>query len=429
MFVDKVVVQVKAGDGGDGRVNFRHEKYVNKGGPDGGDGGRGGNVILQADANRNTLIDFRFKQELVAESGGPGSKQKMHGKNGEDLIVLVPVGTMVFDGEELIGDLTKVGQQLVVARGGQGGFGNAHFISSVRQAPKVAEVGEKGEAHELTMELKLLADVGLIGLPNAGKSTFLSIVSNARPEIADYPFTTLIPNLGVAKIDEDSLLIADIPGLIEGASQGKGLGDEFLRHVERTGVLLHLVDIYNEDVPGAYTTIRHELEEYSSELIERPEIVLLTKIEGFPKDDVKAKRVALEKVTTKGTPVLAISAAAHMGVEQALRLAREAVVQARKDSLIESDETDEDAIPVIELPQKIRQDAWRVSRVDENTFRVVGRKIESFASRTNFENEHGVDRLRDIMRKMGIMRELEHQGIKHEDRILIGRIDLYTLEY
>ncbi|TWP07918.1 GTPase ObgE [TM7 phylum sp. oral taxon 350] len=243
MFVDVAKVFVKAGRGGDGIVSFRHEIYIDKGGPNGGDGGRGGDVIFKATENLNTLLDFRYKPELKAENGANGGKQNKHGKSGENLIVKVPVGTIVRRNGDIIADLTENNQEVVIAIGGRGGFGNAHFKSSVRQVPRIAELGEPGEEFEAELELKLLADVGLIGFPNAGKSTFLSVISNAKPEIANYEFTTLTPNLGVADVDQDSILIADIPGLIEGASKGKGLGDAFLRHVERTAVFAFLFQL------------------------------------------------------------------------------------------------------------------------------------------------------------------------------------------
>ena len=259
MFADTAKVIVTAGKGGDGAVSFRREIYVDKGGPDGGNGGKGGDVVFMATTGENTLLDFRYQPNLKAQDGGAGAKRDKHGRNGDDLIVKVPIGTIVKRGGEIIADLARDGQQVVVAKGGDGGFGNAHFKSSIRQTPRMAELGEVGDAFEADLELKLLADVGLIGFPNAGKSTFLSVVSNARPEIADYAFTTLTPNLGVAKVDDGTLLIADIPGLIEGASEGKGLGDDFLRHVERTAVLLHLIDAYSNDVAASYNTIRSEL--------------------------------------------------------------------------------------------------------------------------------------------------------------------------
>lgn len=417
MFVDKVLVQVKAGNGGDGAVSFRHEKFVEKGGPDGGNGGKGGNVVLVADQNQNTLVKFRYKQELTAENGTPGSKRQRHGKKGADLLVQVPVGTQVYEGDKLLADLVEPGQQAIIARGGDGGFGNAHFKSSTRQAPQVAEVGEKGEQKDLILELKLLADVGLVGLPNAGKSTFLSVVSNAKPEIGDYPFTTLTPNLGVADIDDTSLLIADIPGLIEGASEGKGLGDAFLRHVERTEVLIHLIDIYDDDVAKSFKTINNELASYSKKLAKSPQVVALTKIDGLPEDGIKQKLDSLKKVLPKGTPAYTISAQAHIGIKDVLRKAAEMVQKARAKRPVESPDT---GLPIISLNAEQTALAWKVQKQDGH-FTVTGTKIEKFAARTNFSTEPGIRRLKDIMRKMGIMHELERQRIQPGDTIVIGR--------
>jgi GTPase len=315
------------------------------------------------------LIDFRYKQELSAQNGTPGAHRKQRGKNGEDLFVKVPVGTQVYDEGNLIADLTVAGQQAVIARGGDGGYGNAHFKSSTRQAPKVAELGEKGDEKELTLELKLLADVGLVGFPNAGKSTFLSVVSNAKPEIGDYPFTTLIPNLGVADIDNTSLLIADIPGLIEGASTGKGLGDEFLRHVERTQVLLHLIDIYEKDVAQAYKTITGELEAYSKLLAKRPQIVVLTKIEGLPEDGIAQQIKQLKTVVPAKTPIFATSSQAHIGTTELLRQANVMVEAARKKAAKVKKE--EDTLPVVSLDPSAAALAWRVQRKD-GAFVVTG---------------------------------------------------------
>ena len=295
MFVDTAKVTVTAGKGGDGAVSFRHEIFVDKGGPDGGDGGKGGDVVFVATEQLNTLLKFRYQPKLKAENGVAGSKRKKAGRAGERLIVKVPVGTIVKRDGAIVADLARHGEEAVIAKGGDGGFGNAHFKSSVRQTPRMAELGEPGESFEAELELKLLADVGLVGFPNAGKSTFLSVVSNARPEIANYEFTTLTPNLGVADIDDGSILIADIPGLIEGASEGKGLGDQFLRHVERTAVLLHMIDVYNNDPAEKYTAIRRELEKYSPELAARPEIIALTKCEGLDEEIIAMQKTALQK--------------------------------------------------------------------------------------------------------------------------------------
>jgi len=403
MFVDTTKVFVQAGRGGDGAVSFRHEIYVDKGGPDGGDGGRGGDVIFVATENLNTLIDFRYKPELKAEPGQAGAKRDRHGKSGAPLYVKVPMGTIVRVDGEVIADLTQNGQEIVVAKGGDGGYGNAHFKSSVRQAPRIAEKGEPGDVFEAELELKLLADVGLVGFPNAGKSTFLSVVSNARPEIADYAFTTLTPNLGVADIDDGSLLIADIPGLIEGASEGKGLGDAFLRHVERTAVILHLIDAYSNAIADAYTTIRRELAAYSEELAERPEVIALTKIEGLDDDVVAMQKEALEKVAGD-SPVFALSSQAHVGLTDVLRELRKEVVAIREAEKAEDKTEDEDeGVAVISLNQEDKALAWHIKKVSEGEkkiFVVKGHKIEKFARRTQFDNYEGVNRLRDIMKKM-----------------------------
>ena len=426
MFVDTAKVSVQAGKGGNGAVGFRHEIYVDKGGPDGGDGGKGGDIIFEATENLNTLIDFRFKPELKAPSGANGSKSNRRGRSGEDLIVKVPMGTLVKKDGNVIADLTKHGERFVVAKGGDGGFGNAHFKSSVRQTPRMAELGEAGESFEAELELKLLADVGLVGFPNAGKSTFLSVVTNAQPEIADYAFTTLTPNLGVADIDDGSLLIADIPGLIEGASAGKGLGDAFLRHVERTAVLLHLIDAYNDDAGKAYQTIRDELSQYSTELSQRPEVVALTKTEGLDEDIIQMQIDAIRQVAKKAE-IFAISSSAHQGVKEVLRALRTKVQAARE---IEREiEDDSDELPVIGLSTGQLANAWHVERDEETgVFIVTGEKIEKFARRTDFTNYEGVNRLRDIMKKLGVSHELSRAGADGNSTIRIGNVEFTLLE-
>lgn len=425
MFVDTAKVLVQAGKGGDGAVSFRHEIYVDKGGPDGGVGGKGGDVIFEATENLNTLLDFRYKPELKAKNGANGSKTNRAGRSGEDLIVKVPVGTVIKRDGVVIADLTHDGEQHIVAVGGDGGFGNAHFKSSVRQTPRMAELGEKGEMFEAELELKLLADVGLVGFPNAGKSTFLSVVSNATPEIADYAFTTLTPNLGVADIDETSLLIADIPGLIEGASVGKGLGDAFLRHVERTSVLLHLIDVYTNDVAAAYKTIRLELASYSPELLDRPEVVALTKTDGVDDDIVAMQMADLKKVVGKA-PIFAVSSSAHKGIKEVLRELHAQVVKRAKETtekLIESEE----GLPVIRLGDHHEALSWKVEK-EAGVFRVTGHKIEKFARRTDFNNFEGLNRLRDIMKKMGISHELRRQGAEGTSTIRIGDQEFTFIE-
>lgn len=424
MFVDKVQVSLKAGDGGNGAVSFRQEKFVDRGGPDGGDGGKGGDIILVASRNQNTLAAFRYKKLHQAVSGEPGGKRRRHGKNGLDLEIAVPVGTVASTtGGELLADMVDDGQKAVVLKGGIGGFGNAHFVSSTRQAPRVAEKGEAGQSAEVVLELKMLADVGLVGLPNAGKSTMLSVVSNAKPEIADYPFTTLHPNLGVVDIDsKDSLLFADIPGLIEGASQGKGLGDEFLRHLERTSVLIHLIDSYSQDIVKDYKTIMKELAAYRVDLSGRPQIVVLTKTEGVDKKQLDQQLKQLQKITPQGTQVLAISSASGYGVKELLREVQKMVSATRKKIAKKA----QGELPVIGLKED--ENFWQVQK-QKDKFVVSGKKIERFAARTDFDDFHGEARLRDIMRKMGIMRELHRQGIEAGQKIYIGDPHIGSLEY
>lgn len=430
MFVDNAVVTVSAGRGGDGRVSFRTEKYVDKGGPDGGDGGRGGDVIFVADENTSTLVDFRIKQEIKAENGEAGSMRRRHGKNGTDRIVKVPVGTAIYRGDQEIADLVTSGQRVVVAKGGDGGFGNAHFKSSTRQAPRVAELGEKGEAFEARLELKLIADVGLVGFPNAGKSTFLSVVSNARPEIANYAFTTLTPNLGVADIDDTSLLIADIPGLIEGASEGKGLGDAFLKHIERTAVILHLIDAYQDEPGEAYQTIRRELENYSHTLTELPEVVVLSKVDGLDDELIAAQTAAVKDVAPKDTTVLAMSSTAHKGIKEVLRVLVGKVSEVRAAqaaAALEHEEViDEERVT---LSDRQLEDKWRV-RLEEGVYIVTGPKIEKFAARTDYGNVHSVNRLRDIMKKLGVTHQLLRQGAEGSSIVAFGEDAQYrtTLE-
>lgn len=421
-FVDQVEVVFKAGNGGDGAVSFRHEKYRPLGGPDGGDGGSGGDIVLVASNNQNTLANFRYKKLVKAENGSNGTQADRHGKSAPEFEVAVPVGTVISQDSQVLADLTENGQRVVIATGGKGGFGNAHFTSSTRQAPRVAEKGERGQEMKVKMELKMIADVGIIGLPNAGKSTLLSVISNAKPTIANYPFTTLTPNLGVVDIDGDSILVADIPGLIEGASHGKGLGDEFLRHVERSGLLVHLIDVYNEDITVAYKTIIKELKDYKIDLSDRPEIVVLTKTEGINKAELDKKIAILKKLVPKKTVVMAISSSSQAGIKELLRTIQKTLVELHKNVKPK----DEDAeLPVIGLVED--EDAWQVEKT-KTGFIVTGKKIERFASRTNF-NDFGEQRLRDIMYKMGIMTEIERQGIDSGQKIAIGDPPIGKFEY
>ncbi len=420
MFADKVEIIVKAGKGGDGRLSFRQEKLRAKGGPDGGDGGRGGDVVLRADHNLNTLGAFRRQKLLKAEDGQIGGSDRKHGKNGEEIDVKVPVGTQVYVGDQLVADMTEDGQLEVIAKGGRGGFGNAHFTSSVRQAPRAVEVGEAGEHKALTLELKLVADVGLVGLPNAGKSTLLSVISNAKPEIADYPFTTITPNLGVVDWRDDSFLVADIPGLIEGASAGKGLGDEFLRHVERTAIVLHLIDAHGNDVAKGYRTIQEELKSYVVDLTQKPQLVVLSKIDGLDDELLQAQMDEVKR-EAGDVEILAVSAAAHKSIDRLLDKVVPYVRASREVRMAQQAEAGRVVIDEASQP-----DLWQVVD-DGGVFVVTGEKVEGFARRTNWNQDESVERLRDILRKQGIEKELRKLGADHGATIRIAGHDLELL--
>lgn len=345
-FLDQAKIHVKSGDGGHGCVSFRREKFIEFGGPNGGDGGRGGDVVVIAVDNLNTLIDFRYQQHFKAKNGRPGMGRDMTGADGADAIIKVPVGTQILDDdrETLIADLTEPGQRVVLATGGRGGRGNAFFKSSTNRAPRRADPGLPGQEFSIWLRLKLFADAGLIGLPNAGKSTFLSTVSRAHPKIAAYPFTTLHPNLGVVRLDEHEFVLADIPGLIEGAHEGAGLGDRFLGHIERCGVLVHLVDGTQEDVAAAYATVRGELNAYGAGLPEKREIVCLNKCDALGEADIAARKADLEKAA--GAPVAVISGVSRQGMDAVLHRIAEAIRadrQARGGDGAPDDDTPTDA--------------------------------------------------------------------------------------
>ncbi len=321
-FLDLAKVYIRSGGGGGGSVSFRREKYIEYGGPDGGDGGTGGSVWAEAVDGLNTLIDFRYQQHFFAKNGQPGMGRQRTGRDGDDIVLRVPVGTEILDEDEetVIADMTELGQRVLLAKGGNGGFGNLHFKSSTNQAPRRANPGQEGVERTLWLRLKLIADVGLLGLPNAGKSTFLAATSNARPKIADYPFTTLHPNLGVVGVDNVEFVVADIPGLIEGAHEGRGIGDRFLGHVERCAVLLHLVDGTSETIAGDYRTIIDELTAYGGALADKPRITVLNKIDALDDDERAAAHAELEQAS--GAPVLSMSGVSHEGVSEVLRALR-----------------------------------------------------------------------------------------------------------
>jgi len=418
MFIDQVEIHVRSGKGGDGAVHFRREKYVPRGGPDGGDGGKGGDVILEVKPTLNTL-NFRQKERFFAEDGRPGAKQNMFGKSGEDLVVYVPPGTVVFDitdgAPALLGDLTEPGQQLTVCKGGRGGRGNTRFKSATHQVPRTAEKGEPAEEKRLKLELKLIADIGLIGVPNAGKSTLLSVLTNARPKIAAYPFTTLEPNLGVAEIDEDTtVVLADIPGLIEGASEGAGLGHDFLRHIQRTRVLIHLLDGLSSDPLADYSQINSELSLFDSNLGEKPQIVALNKIdqpevqEGLPEIRKEMKK--------RGVTLMTISALARTNVRELLLQAVGALAKAPALGEIEP------PMPVYR-PEEDPRD-FEISREDDAGWRVTGTAIERAAAMTYWEHYGSVRRFQKLMERLGVEEALREAGIAEGDTVRVGEFEL-----
>ena len=341
-FLDQCKIYLRSGDGGAGSMSFRREKFIEFGGPDGGEGGKGGDIVLVAQQNLNTLIDYRYQQHFRAQKGRGGAGRNKTGAGGRDLVLRVPVGTQVLDDdkETVLADLTRPGQRIVLLRGGDGGFGNSHYKSSTNQVPRRADPGWPGREAWVWLRLKLIADAGLVGLPNAGKSTFLSRVSHAKPKVADYPFTTLHPQLGVVRLGDDSeFVLADLPGLIEGASEGAGLGTRFLGHVERCAVVLHLIDGTEEDVVANYRTIRDELSSYGHGLADKPEIIGLNKIDAIDPGEVEKKRRALARAASKGTPVLALSGVSGTGVPAVLAALYSAIDQshvAAGEALVEA---------------------------------------------------------------------------------------------
>jgi GTP-binding protein len=341
-FLDLAKVYIRSGSGGNGCISFRREKFIEYGGPDGGDGGNGGDVIVEAVDGLNTLIDFRYQQHFFAGNGRPGQGAQRTGRSGDDIVLRVPVGTEVLDEDEetVIADLAELGARITLARGGNGGFGNLHFKTSTNQAPRRANPGQPGVERTIWLRLKLIADVGLLGLPNAGKSTFLAATSNARPKIADYPFTTLVPNLGVVGVDGVEFVVADIPGLIEGAHEGRGLGDQFLGHVERTSVLLHLVDGTSEDVVADWEIIVGEVEAYGGVLADKPRVTVINKIDALLEEDIAEKRAALEAAT--GGAVMAMSGVSKQGVTEVLRTLRAQIAEDKLRHAIEEAREEED---------------------------------------------------------------------------------------
>lgn len=415
MFVDEVEIEVWGGDGGDGCVSFHREKYRPLGGPDGGDGGRGGSVILRASESVNTLVEFTRRSRFRAGRGGNGSGNNRHGADGKDLVLQVPVGTQVRDGEgRLLADLFRPGQEVVVARGGRGGRGNASFATPARRAPDFAERGEKGEAKRVRLELKLLADVGVVGLPNAGKSTLISRLSAARPRIADYPFTTLEPALGTVRVDEErSFVIADLPGLIRGAHEGKGLGLRFLRHVERTAVLLHLVDVSAAmEPPGrALRAVLEELEAYSPRLLLRPQLLAASKVDVVHGPYLEEARREAEERSWKFFP---ISSVTGQGLTELVWCLGELVEESRRGG-----KYTESMERVVYAFDPRRERGFRVVR-EEGYYRVLGEAVEGLVRRMDLEKPQALSYVQSRLRRMGVEEELLRQGAREGDTVVIG---------
>jgi GTPase len=418
MFIDEAQIQVSSGKGGDGAVHFRREKYVPFGGPDGGDGGRGGDVILVVKPTLNTLSSFQHQRKFKAEDGSPGGGKDMTGKSGQDLVIPVPPGTLVYDAGrgELIGDLVEPGERLVLCRGGRGGRGNSRFATSRNQAPRIAERGAPAQDMELKLELRLVADIGIIGAPNAGKSTLLAALTNAQPKIAPYPFTTLEPNLGVARLDEDtSLVLADIPGLIEGAHMGVGLGDAFLRHIQRTRVLIHLLDGTAEEPLLDYAQINTELALFDPDLGQKPQVVAVNKIDQPQAQELWPRLEAdLSRRLGKNSPLLAISALARTNLDELLRRAARLLTQAPP------------APAPAELPiYRVESDprAFEIKR-EPKGWRVHGPAIERAAAMTYWEYDQSIRRFQRILQTLGIEAALRKAGVQQGDMVLIGDYEL-----
>ncbi len=419
MFLDRARVTVRAGDGGKGVISFRREAHVPRGGPDGGDGGRGGDVVLHVEGSTSTLSEFRFVRTLAATPGGDGAGKKRTGKRGKDLVVRVAPGTLVRDRAtgEVVADLLTVGEELVVARGGRGGKGNARFVSSVRQVPRIAEDGQPGEAREIELELKLVADVGLVGLPNAGKSTLLAALTRAKPKIADYPFTTLTPNLGVARLEDRELVVADLPGLIEGAHTGAGLGEEFLRHIERTRFIVHVVDASRDDPLADMRIIEHELSEYGHGVPELPRLVALNKTDLAEARDRLPELVA----AIAPLPTLALSAASGEGVDA---LNRELFVRIAQASPARSEPQSQERR--IAFQGSGRQ--WKVVREEEG-FRVTGDRVERLAGGIDWQSPEASAYFQRMLMRTGIEKQLRKLGAKPGDSVRIGKLELEWKEF
>lgn len=425
MFLDEVTIKVSGGKGGNGCVAWRREKYVPNGGPDGGDGGDGGDLVAIADPNTDTLSDYTSTKRFSAKDGEQGTGKNRAGHSGEDRLLPVPPGTMLLDVTDpahpiLVADLSHVGDRIVIARGGRGGYGNSHFKTSTRQAPDFAELGGPGEKRTIKMELKMVADIGIIGYPSVGKSSLIAAVSKARPKIADYPFTTLVPNLGVVHVFDREYVLCDVPGLIEGASDGKGLGDKFLRHIERCGILIHLLDVGRDDIVADYKAIRKELKAYSAALASKRELVVLNKID-LVNGDAKPWLDALKKAKIK--VFASISAVTHLGTDDLVKKLLPAVLEEKEKRLLEPFDDDDlkNVLPILK-PHLLtsKMGAYRIERVGE-AVKVSGVRLEQFTHMTNFKNPGSRQRFRDVVARIGLLKAIE-RIVQPDDKIFIGEV-------
>ena len=422
MFTDYTKIIIKAGDGGNGAATFRREKYVAAGGPDGGDGGNGGNIYFQVDKDKNTLIDFRYNRKFKAKNGENGSGNHCNGKYGEDLYIKVPIGTVVKDAKtgQVVADLSKPNQKELILKGGRGGRGNSHFATSTRQAPRFSEDGEKGEEKEIILELKLLADVGLLGFPNVGKSTFLSIVTDAKPKIANYHFTTIIPNLGVVKTKNgDGFVIADIPGIIEGASEGVGLGIQFLRHVERTRLLLHFLDVSGEEGRNPvddFYAINNELKKYSEKLAKRKQIIVANKMDVVNEEILKQVEELAKK---EGLELYKISGATKQGVQELIDYVEKTLQTLPKEDLIEYEDR---KVYTLEDEEK-----WTIKKED-GVFIVSGKAIQRLMGRVNIEDNESIYYIQKSLKNMGIDAKLKEMGVCEGDTVILDDWELEWYE-
>lgn len=450
MFCDEVEIKVVAGKGGNGCLAFRREKFRPKGGPDGGDGGRGGNIVFIGDSNLNTLYEYNSKKEFNATDGYNGSGNNRRGATGEDLVMKVPLGSKIYDAESgnLLVDIVSEDVSVILAKGGRGGFGNAHFTSSTRQAPDFAELGDAGEELNIRIELQLIADVGIVGMPSAGKSTLISVISDAKPKIGDYPFTTLIPNLGVVSLErfggtnKETFVVADVPGLIEGASEGKGLGITFLKHIKRTAAIIHLIDVLQDDFVENYETINQELLKFDPKLLERKQFVVFNKIESLDDELIEMKKEEfLEKYPFMKDKIYFISAVANMGLKslvfdlyrESLRIKEEqrAMQDESNSELIEDYKVyephlDDPRANSVELVGKRKvADKFTGEIYQATIFEITGKRLEQIVRMTNFENSSALNRIYDVLKKMDLNKQLKKKGVQLGDIIRIADKEIF----